>query len=134
MTRHFIYACVLLTGMLAAVQASATEPGAEISWDALASAALYEPDDALRGEAIGEVGLYRHADAVAVLVEVATFDLEPDNRLRAVMSLWYSAADGLDGDGAIRAVLLAALDDPDERVAAKAQRAIEDLEALKAKQ
>ncbi len=110
MTRYVLYACVLLAGALAAVQASATEPaeqdlGAESdvfdaeldaiaaaeaaeSWEALASAALYEPDDALRGEAIGDVGLQRHAEAVAVLVQVAASELDPDNRLQAVTSLW----------------------------------------------
>ncbi len=151
MTRYVLYACVLLAGTLAAVQATATELAREAgpdavapdamaaaeaaeSWDALAWAALNEPDDALRGEAIGEVGLQRHADAAAVLVQVAAFELDPDNRLQAVTSLWYSAADGLDGDGTIRAALQAALDDPDEQVAAMAKRALEDLEALEISQ
>ena len=149
MTRYVLYACVLLAGTLAAVQATAAEPadqdlGAEAdvfdaeldaiaaaeaaeSWEALAWAALNEPDDALRGEAIGDVGLQRHAAAAAVLVQVAASDVEPDNRLQAVESLWYFAADGLDADGTIRAALQAALDDLDELVAAMAKRAIKDL-------
>ncbi len=147
MTRYVLYACVLLAGTLAAVQATATEPAREAgpdavapdamataeaaeSWQALAWAALNEPDDALRGEAIGDVGLQRHAEAVAVLVQVAASELDPDNRLQAVTSLWYSAADGLDGDGTIWAALQAALDDPDEQIVALAKRAIADLEAL----
>ena len=117
----------------AAPDAIAAAEAAE-SWEALAWAALNEPDDALRGEAIQDVGLQRHADAVAVLVQVAVSDVDPDNRLQAVTSLWYSAADGLDGDGTIRAALQAALDDPDEQVAAMAKRALEDLEALEISQ
>ncbi len=158
MTRYVLYACVLLAGTLAAAQVTAAEPAEQVqlaqnndfseagldaeapdaigaaeaaeSWEALAWAALNEPDDALRGEAVGTVGLQRHADAAAVLVQVAASDVEPDNRLQAVESLWYSAADGLDGDGTIGAALQAALDDPDEQVADMAKRALEDLQAL----
>ena len=99
-------------------------------WESLAEAALKEPDDALRGEAINGVGLRRGPESVAVLNQVATLDPAPDNRLQAVQQLWYSAADGLDGDGTIRSTLRAALDDPDEAIALMAEKALADLEAL----
>jgi hypothetical protein len=104
------------------------------SWKSLASTALEEPDDELRGEAVQTVGLYRHDDAVAVLLKVALSDQDPDIRFQAFQSLWYSAADGLDTDGTIRETLEAATNDPDERIAELAKKAILDLDALKQSQ
>jgi hypothetical protein len=98
-------------------------------WAELAEAALYEQGSELRGDAIHAVGLRRNVDSVAVLLEVATHDPEPDNRYQALQSLWYSAADGLDEDGTIRRTLEAALGD-DEDIADLAERALVDLAKL----
>lgn len=158
MNRYIFYACVLLASTLAAsnaivMAAEQTQPGEfeeaddvlDAAAEALAardseailatlgnleSAALYEPDGELRGQAISEVASYRHNSAVAILIKAAASDSEPGNRLQAVEALWYSAADGLNVNGAISAALQTALDDPDERVAATAGRAIADLAAL----
>ncbi len=111
------------------VRQAAAERAAK-RWDTLVEAALNEPDDELRGEAINGVALQRSAESVAVLNEVAAFDPAPDNRLQAVQQLWYSAADGLDGDGGIMSTLNAALDDPDEAIAKMAEKALADLKAL----
>lgn len=156
MTRYVLYTCVLLAGALAAghvivttAEAQDLESGAVGEFDsdaeaqaaaqadallatlnALESAALFEADDELRGAAIGEVVLYRHTSAVAILIKAAATDPEPGNRLQAVEALWYSAADGLDTQGTIAGALQAALDDPDEGVSATAGQAIADLAAL----
>ena len=111
------------------VRQAAAEKAAK-QWDSLVEAALGEPDDELRGEAINGVALHRSAESVAVLNEVAAFDPSPDNRLQAVQQLWYSAADGLDPDGGIRSTLQAALDDPDDDIAEMAEKALADLQAL----
>ena len=64
--------------------------------------------------------------------EVATLDWDPDNRYAAVRSLWSAAADGADGDGAIRELLEATLGDDNESVAQLARQALDDLAALEA--
>ncbi len=97
---------------------------------AWAETALWDPDEVRRGEAIHAVGLYRHADSVAVLTELAISDPETSNRYQAVQSLWYAAADGVDEDGAAREALDMALDDVDPAVAELAQQALDDLSAL----
>ena len=112
------------------VVAAEREAKAAEQWAELASAALSEPDPELRGEAVHGVGLHRNADSVAVLLEVAADDPDPDNRIQALEQLWYSAADGLDGDGAITRSLEAALGDPDEEIAALAEQALADLAKL----
>ncbi len=65
-----------------------------------------------------------------MLVAVAADDPEPDNRYQALQSLWYSAADGVDGNGAAREALELALDDWNPAVARLAQKALDDLSAL----
>ena len=99
-------------------------------WSEVADAALSEPDDELRGEAIHAVGLSRNGEAVAILIEVAAHDSEPDNRSQAIQSLWYAAADGLDEDGAIRRALEQALADRDPEIAELAEAALADLAKL----
>lgn len=99
-------------------------------WAVLASTALDEPNPELRSEAVHEIGLHRNADSVAVLVEVVTDDPDPDNRYQALEQLWYSAASGLDGDGAIMRTLEAARGDDDEDIAELAERALADLAKL----
>ena len=97
----------------------------------LAETALWDSDAQRRGKAIHKIGLQRDSrDALAVLVEVATMDWDPANRYRAIQSIWSAAADGADDDGAMRALLEAAIDDDDESVAALAQQALDDLMAL----
>jgi hypothetical protein len=118
----------------AAVQAAAkTGAGDPEGWTEVVDAALTEPDDTKRGEAISTVGLYRNAEAVAVLAEAAVQDPDPGNRLEALQSLWYSAADGLDEDGEIRRLLEAAQSDPDEDIAELARKALADLDKLEAR-
>ena len=65
-----------------------------------------------------------------MLTDVAYSDPVADNRLLALEALWYSAADGLDGDGAIKTALREALNDPDERIAELAEKALADLDKL----
>ncbi len=100
-------------------------------WIDVASRAVEEPDDTVRAAAVGEVAWRRSAAAVEVLTEVAQYDLVPDIRYRALQSLWYSAADGLDPDGRIQYVLEGAVFDPDPRVVELAERALEDLKKLR---
>ena len=97
---------------------------------AAAYAAINEPNDELRAEAIGDVGLRRDGETVAVLTDVAFSDPVADNRYQALEQLWYSAADGLDGDGAITTALREALNDPDERIAELAEKALADLDRI----
>jgi hypothetical protein len=117
----------------AAAEPGAMDPEAQAGWAEVAEAALTEPDDAKRGQAIHAIGNLRNAEAVALLSEVATDDPDPGNRLEALQSLWYSAADGLDEDGEIRRLLEAAQSDPDEDIAELAQRALADLDKLEAR-
>ena len=114
---------------LASQQWATADPAAAERWAELAEAALSEWDPELRGDAVHAVGLRRNVDSVAVLIEVATDDPEPDNRYQALQLLWYSAADGLDEDGAIRRTLEAALGD-DEDIAELAEQALADLAKL----
>lgn len=65
-----------------------------------------------------------------MLNQVAAFHASPDNRLRAIEQLWYSAADGLDSNGTIRSTLETARDDPDEAIAEMAEKALADLQTL----
>ena len=102
-------------------------------WAELARAAVAEPDAELRGEAIRSVSVYRGAEAMAVLTEVAAGDPEPNNRLQALQSLWYAAADGRDQEGEIKRVLEDARADPDPDIAELAQKAMADLERLAAR-
>ena len=60
----------------------------------------------------------------------AATGFEPDNRYQAVQALWFSAADGLDPDGEILASLEQARQDPDDRIADLAEKALADLKAL----
>jgi hypothetical protein len=102
-------------------------------WAELARAAVAEPDAELRGEAIRSVSIYRGAEARAVLTEVAAGDPEPNNRIQALQSLWYAAADGRDQEGEIKRVLDDARADPDPDIAELAQKAMADLERLAAR-
>lgn len=102
-------------------------------WAELAQSAIAEPDAEVRGEAIRSVSIYRGAEAVAVLTEVAAVDLEPDNRIQALESLWYAAVDGLDQEGEIKRVLEDARTDPDPDISELAERAVADLERLAAR-
>jgi hypothetical protein len=116
-----------------AAEPGAMDPEALEGWAEVAEAALSEPDDAKRGQAIHAIGNLRDAEAVAVLAEAAVQDPDPGNRLEALQSLWFSAADGLDEDGEIRRLLEAAQSDPDEDIAELAQRALADLDKLEAR-
>lgn len=113
--------------------AEAAGPEPPEGWAELAQAAVAEPDAELRGEAIRSVGVYRGAEAVAVLTEVAAGDSEPNNRIRALESLWYAAADGRDQEGEIKRVLEDARADPDPDIAELAQKAMADLDRLAAR-
>ena len=99
-------------------------------WAELAQAAVAEPDAELRGEAIRSVSVYRGAEAMAVLTEVAAGDPEPNNRIQALQSLWYAAADGRDQEGEIKRILEDARADPDPDIAELAQKAMADLDRL----
>jgi len=113
--------------------AEAAGPELPEGWAELAQAAVAEPDAELRGAAIRSLSVYRGAEAVAVLTEVAAGDPEPDNRIRALESLWYAAADGRDQEGEIKRVLEDARADPDPDIAELAQKAVADLERLAAR-
>lgn len=102
-------------------------------WAKLAQAAVAEPDAELRGEAIRSVSIYRGAEAMAVLTEVAAGDPEPNNRIQALQSLWYAAADGRDQEGEIKRILEDARADPDPDIAELAQKAMADLDRLAAR-
>ena len=102
-------------------------------WTELAQAALAEPDAELRGEAMPSVSVHRGPEAVAVLTEVAAGDPDTDNRLRALQSLWYAAADGLDQEGEIKRVLEDARANPDPDIGELAEKAVADLERLAAR-
>ena len=127
-----------LTGLGESVSPEAREDGvAEAAgpelpegWTELAQAAVAEPDAGLRGEAIRSVSIYRSAEARAVLTEVAAGDPEPNNRIQALQSLWYAAADGRDQEGEIKRVLEDARADPDPDIAELAQKAMADLDRL----
>jgi hypothetical protein len=114
---------------------SGTSPDAVSTegWSEVAETALGEPDDELRGEAIHTLGLSRSGEAVAILVEVAADDPEPDNRFQAIQSLWHAAADGRDEDGAIRRALEQALADSDPEIGELAEAALADLAKLEAR-
>ena len=99
-------------------------------WADLARAAVAEPDAELRGEAIRSVSVYRGAEAMAVLTEVAAGDPEPNNRFQALQSLWYAAADGRDQEGEIKRILEDARADPDPDIAELAKKAMADLDRL----
>ena len=99
-------------------------------WAELAQAAVAEPDAELRGEAIRSVSVYRGAEAMAVLTEVAAGDPEPNNRIQALQSLWYAAADGRDQEGEIKRILEDARADPDPDIAELAKKAMADLDRL----
>ena len=99
-------------------------------WAELAQAAVAEPDAELRGEAIRSVSVYRGAEAMAVLTEVAAGDPEPNNRIQALQSLWYAAADGRDQEGEIKRILEDARADPDPDIAEVAKKAMADLDRL----
>lgn len=113
--------------------AEAVGPELPEGWAELARAAVAEPDAELRGEAIRSVSIYRGAEARAVLTEVAAGDPEPNNRIQALQSLWYAAADGRDQEGEIKRVLEDARADPDPDIAELAQKAMADLERLAAR-
>ena len=110
--------------------AEAVGPELPEGWADLARAAVAEPDAELRGEAIRSVSIYRGAEARAVLTEVAAGDPEPNNRIQALQSLWYAAADGRDQEGEIKRVLEDARADPDPDIAELAQKAMADLDRL----
>ncbi len=99
-------------------------------WAELARAAVAEPDAELRGEAIRSVSVYRGAEAMAVLTEVAAGDPEPNNRIQALQSLWYAAADGRDQEGEIKRILEDARVDHDPDIAELAKKAMADLDRL----
>jgi hypothetical protein len=106
--------------------------GVEVNeeWTALVLQATHEVDEERRADAVDAVALGRHADAVTALTDVATFDPSPEIRYQALEALWYAAADGLDADGAIGAILEEAMADPNPDIAKLAKRALEDLQPL----
>jgi hypothetical protein len=106
-------------------------PEAQARAAALAQAARSEPDDTWRANAVDELVIQRRDDTLVVLIEVAVSDAVLDIRYRALEALWYAAADGLDSRGLIQDTLEGALADPEPRIAALAERALEDLRTLK---
>ena len=75
-------------------------------------------------------GVAQAGEKVAVLTDGAFSDPVTESRLLWLEALWYSAADGLDGDGAITTALQKVLNDLDESIAELAEKALKDLDQL----
>jgi hypothetical protein len=95
--------------------------------DALAHVLRYGSDRAEASRAIERVGLVRSERATRTLLLAAEHP-GPDQRLAAVTALWRAAADDPAQASRVRDALDRARFDGDRRIAARAERALRDLE------
>ncbi len=107
------------------------EVSASIWVDELEEQALWDPYEENRYDAIQKLSLYRSDAAVDILLQAA-MDVEARNRFKALETLWFSAADGMDKEGMIWLGIRQALGDSDERVVELAAKALADLNYLEA--
>ncbi len=101
-------------------------PGHEHSLTELSQQALYESDDKKRIDATYALTHYRNNKATETLLQAAS-DPALTIRYYAIQTLGYAAADGLDIDGRITAVLQQAILDYDPRIAQLAKQSLNKL-------
>ena len=111
-----------------APQISDTQP--DVDWDEHRIQSVFEPNHEARAAGIRTLSLFRNEASVDILMEVAAHDTEANNRLQAVKTMWYSAADGLNTNERITYALRDALSDHDPRVVELARQALDDLDRL----
>ena len=86
----------------------------------------------VNGRAVNGVTLRRSADSVAVLTRSRSSTRRRTTGSRRSSSSGTRRPTAWTADGMIRSTLETALDDPEEAIAAMAERALADLDALEA--